>query len=263
VASADGTIHFGDRFLVRRIDPARKQMVVAAKAEGPVSAVAVSPLGPVVFSAQSRAGVWQVHQIEPDGKLTLLAGDGHGRALAYVPQALGSVSSLAFTPEGDLLIAERGPLMKPGGGRIRKLALQTSRSLLLKVIAGGGFATPSSTPRPAILADLDAPGCLTLAKDGSLWFAHQVKRVPAGKGLLGAFKRQICRVDPAGAITARPGGEGTPGDELKEADCLPVILKYLSMDPKDLVAPAVEAKAAPQPAVPAQTEDPAGTGTAA
>ncbi|BDU72722.1 hypothetical protein [Mesoterricola silvestris] len=215
---AGETLFFAERNRVRRIGPDQR-VATAATAEGFVTALAVSPRdGTVVFSSQSAKGAWLVQRINPAGQVEVIVGPASSRAaFAHLPHPLRNrVNSLAFTPAGDLLVAENGTPGKAGQGSIHRLRAGGPGGpawLPLVRIAGGGARPPSATPSLGHQVDLDAPGSLAGAPDGGCYFVHCMHRESKGASLLQAYGQQVCRLEVSGRITALAGGlEETKGD---------------------------------------------------
>jgi hypothetical protein len=134
VQAPDGTINFAEQC---RIGPDRK-VTTAAETAGFITALAVSPRdGSVVFGSQSTKGIWLVQRIKADGKTVTLLGPGpagHGWG-QFPPPFRNRINSLAFTPDGDLLIAESG-----APGRTGETKLETGQLALI----GPTEAAPAS-----------------------------------------------------------------------------------------------------------------------
>jgi hypothetical protein len=223
VQAPDGTIYFAEQCRIGRIGPDRK-VTTAAETEGFITALAVSPRdGSVVFGSQSTKGIWLVQRIKADGKTATLLGpgpSGHGWG-QFPPPFRNRINSLAFTPEGDLLIAENGAPGRTGQGRIHRLRMGgtgTPNQLPFVPIAGGGSRPPSAAPGTFSMSDrvdLDAPRALAAAPDGVCYFVHCVRTGGKGTSLLQAFEPQVCRLDRTGAITVLAGRTGETKLETK------------------------------------------------
>ncbi len=99
-----------------------------------------------------------IRKVDSNGTITTIAGGGTiiGDAPATSVK-LGSLETMAFTPSGEMLVADSG----------KKAIQKMDHSGFMKVIAGGGSETPSpDNPIPAKTAFIQ-PLVVAYARDGS------------------------------------------------------------------------------------------------
>ena len=221
VAAPGGVLYYADRDRVRRMTVERRVETVAI-AEGNVNALAFCPRdGSVVFSCQGKDGVWQVQKAGPGDRLELVAGGSTGRrpsrhGSSGAERILQAVCSLAFSPQGDLFIAESGaPLGTPGQGRILRLraggdGLVHGASRVTTVAGGGSLTSFSGPGNRATQASLNYPRCLCPTPEGGLYFVQALLR-GTGSGTQTEAGDQICHVSPSGGLWTVAGGQGRGG----------------------------------------------------
>jgi hypothetical protein len=221
VAAPGGVLYYADQDRVRKMTAERRIETVAI-AEGNVNALAFCAReGSVVFSCQGKDGVWQVQKAGPGGRLELMAGGSTGRhptrhGSSGRERILQTVCSLAFSPQGDLFIAESGaPLETPGQGRILRLRAGDDGLVhggsRVTTVAGGGSLTSFKVPGTrATQAVLNYPRCLCHTPEGGLFFVQALLR-GTGSGARTEAGDQICYVSPSGSLQAVAGGEGRGG----------------------------------------------------
>ncbi len=134
----------------------------------------------------------RIRKISPNGIITTIAGNPAGNELDNGPAKLikiGMPMSIALGPDGSIYFAE------DARHRIRKIDPEGS----ISVVAGTGSYGLSGDGGPAKLAQLNAPGDIALAPDGSIYIAD-------------ANNHRIRRIDPNGIITTIAGtGTGSDG----------------------------------------------------
>ncbi len=146
VVDANGLVYVADTGNNRVVQATSSGGIVQlAQVSKPV-AVAVDPGGNVFVSASA-----QVLKISPAG------------AVSVVADRLNSPQGLAFTAQGDVLIAEMGANV------IRQLTVAGS----LTTIAGTSVAGFSGDGGAALTGQLDSPCGIAVASDGTIWVADE------------------------------------------------------------------------------------------
>ena len=221
VAAPGGVLYYADQDRVRKMT-AERRIETVALAEGNVNALAFCPRdGSVLFSCQGKDGVWQVQKAGPGGRLELVAGGSTGRhpsrhGTCGRERILQTVGSLAFSPQGDLFIAEHGtPLETPGQGRILRLragddGLVHGVSRVTTVAGGGSLTSFKGSGTRAAQAALNYPRCLCPTPEGGLFFVQALLR-GTGSGTRTEAGDQICYVSPSGSLRTVAGGKGRGG----------------------------------------------------
>jgi sugar lactone lactonase YvrE len=157
------------------------------------SAVAVGTAGDVYFSDRLY-GV--VRKVSPAGLLSTVAGGGTndpGDGLPATSAVLG-VGALAVDGSGNLLISDPSY----GHRSIRKV----DTSGVIHTVAGGGTNTPSTTPVPATSVDLNQPGEIAIAPNGSDFYIADTYH-----GLV-----EKVTVATSSIAVVAGGGQNYPGD---------------------------------------------------
>lgn len=157
------------------------------------TSVLVGPSGEVYVGSWDLRFLGQVHRVDPNGHMDLLAGHGLGGPIEdggpAAELSLGIVYGLALDPSGALLISEAN------ARRVRRLDLATG---VLTTVAGGG-STPYQDGLPATQVGLG--------------FLYGIAVDPGGNLLIAANALdRLLRVDAVTGIITTVAGTGTAGD---------------------------------------------------
>jgi len=134
----------------------------------------------------------RIRKISPEGIITTIAGNPTGNELDNGPAKLikiGAPLSIALGPDGSIYFAENAR------HRIRRV----DPDGFISVVAGTGLHGLSGDGGPAAAAQLNSPGDIAVAADGSIYIAD-------------TNNHRIRRIDPNGIISTIAGtGTGSDG----------------------------------------------------
>ena len=134
----------------------------------------------------------RIRKISPEGIITTIAGNPTGNELDNGPARMikiGAPLSIALGPDGSIYFAENAR------HRIRRV----SPDGLISVVAGTGSYGLSGDGGLAVKAQLNSPGDIAVAADGSIYIAD-------------TDNHRIRRIDPSGIISTIAGiGTGSDG----------------------------------------------------
>lgn len=161
---------------------------------------AIGPDGSVYFTDRANH---RVRRIAPDGVITTVAGNGSatygGDGGSALNASLNTPIAVLVGPDNSIYIGDFY------NHRVRKV----SPTGIISTVAGTGVADSTGDGGLATLAQINAPGALALARDGSLYIADYVGN-------------RFRRVGPDGIITTIAGtgqlgfsGDGGPATQAK------------------------------------------------
>jgi sugar lactone lactonase YvrE len=165
----------------------------------------------------AEGGNHRVRKVDPDGKITTVAGTARGYSGDGGPAAKAKLNvpgSLAIDPQGNLFVGDLA------NHAVRKV----SRSGTITTVAGTGERGFNGDDIPAIRAQLNEPGGVAVCPDGSLLIAEG-----------GNFR--VRRVDADGKITtvAGTGRSGHAGDGGPALQAEVSVLDILTVDDRGTV----------------------------